>query len=231
MNMLELSEARFSARKFTDEPVSDADLHYVLECARLAPSAVNRQPWKLVVVRSPEARQQLWSAYDREWFRTAPLYIVCMRNNQACWTRRYDDKPHGDIDVAIATEHLCLAATERGLGTCWVCNYDPAVVRNLFRLPIMRPWPSFPWAMWPPTAHAQRRNANPWRRSLRSGKPSPLPANLSSQPQLSKLRQRVGLDILGLQALRPTPWRWAYGCWNHGNHLKVKKWKVSMACF
>lgn len=91
MNMLELSEARFSARKFTDEPVSDADLHYILECARLAPSAVNRQPWKLVVVRSPEARQQLWSAYDREWFRTAPLYIVCMRNNQACWTRRYDD--------------------------------------------------------------------------------------------------------------------------------------------
>mgnify|MGYP002733900960 FL=1 len=132
MNMLELSEARFSARKFTDEPVSDADLHYILECARLAPSAVNRQPWKLVVVRSPEARQQLWSAYDREWFRTAPLYIVCMRNNQACWTRRYDDKPHGDIDVAIATEHLCLAATERGLGTCWVCNYDPAIVRNLF---------------------------------------------------------------------------------------------------
>lgn len=132
MNMLELSEARFSARKFTDEPVSDADLHYVLECVRLAPSAVNRQPWKFVVVRSTEARRQLWGAYDREWFRTAPLYIVCMRNNQACWTRRYDDKPHGDIDVAIATEHLCLAATERGLGTCWVCNYDPAVVRNLF---------------------------------------------------------------------------------------------------
>ena len=132
MNMLELSEARFSARKFTDEPVSDADLHYVLECARLAPSAVNRQPWKLVVVRSPEARQQLWSAYDREWFRTAPLYIVCMRNNQACWTRRYDDKPHGDIDVAIATEHLCLAATERGLGTCWVCNFDVERVKQQF---------------------------------------------------------------------------------------------------
>lgn len=132
MNMLELSEARFSARKFTDEPVSDADLHYILECARLAPSAVNRQPWKLVVVRSPEARQQLWSAYDREWFRTAPLYIVCMRNNQACWTRRYDDKPHGDIDVAIATEHLCLAAAEQGLGTCWVCNFDVALVKQLF---------------------------------------------------------------------------------------------------
>ena len=173
MNMLELSEARFSARKFTDEPVSDADLHYILECARLAPSAVNRQPWKLVVVRSPEARQQLWSAYDREWFRTAPLYIVCMRNNQACWTSRMATsmwplprstcalpQPNGDWAHAG-----CATTTPPWCATC-------------SRLPIMRPWPSFPWAMWPSTAHAQRRNANPWRRSLRSDKPSPLPRQL-----------------------------------------------------
>lgn len=120
MNILELSQTRFSARKYTDEAVSDDDLAYILECVRLAPSAVNRQPWKFVVVRSKEAKEQLWQAYDRDWFRTAPLYIVCMKNNSECWTRRYDDKQHGDIDVAIATEHLCLAATERNLGTCWV---------------------------------------------------------------------------------------------------------------
>lgn len=117
MNILELSQTRFSARKYTDKAVSDNDLAYILECVRLAPSAVNRQPWKFVVVRSKEAKEQLWQAYDRDWFRTAPLYIVCMKNNSECWTRRYDDKQHGDIDVAIATEHLCLAATERNLGT------------------------------------------------------------------------------------------------------------------
>lgn len=100
MNILELSQTRFSARKYTDEPVSDDDLAYILECVRLAPSAVNRQPWKFVVVRSKEAKEQLWQAYDRDWFRTAPLYIVCMKNNSECWTRRYDDKQHGDIDVA-----------------------------------------------------------------------------------------------------------------------------------
>lgn len=99
MNILELSQTRFSARKYTDEPISDDDLAYILECVRLAPSAVNRQPWKFVVVRSKEAKEQLWQAYDREWFRTAPLYIVCMKNNSECWTRRYDDKQHGDIDV------------------------------------------------------------------------------------------------------------------------------------
>lgn len=132
MNILELSQTRFSARKYTDEAVSDEDLAYILECVRLAPSAVNRQPWKFVVVRSNEAKEQLWQAYDRDWFRTAPLYIVCMKNNSECWTRRYDDKQHGDIDVAIATEHLCLAATERNLGTCWVCNFDTDIMSRLF---------------------------------------------------------------------------------------------------
>lgn len=56
MNILELSQTRFSARKYTDEAVSDDDLAYILECVRLAPSAVNRQPWKFVVVRSKEAK-------------------------------------------------------------------------------------------------------------------------------------------------------------------------------
>ena len=84
MNILELSQTRFSVRKYTDEPVSSDDLNYILECVRMAPSAVNRQPWKFVVVRSKEARESLWRAYDREWFRTAPLYIVCMNNNNEC---------------------------------------------------------------------------------------------------------------------------------------------------
>lgn len=85
MNIIELSEKRFSARKYTAEPVAQSDLDYIMECVRLAPSAVNKQPWKFVIVRSEEAKQKLWRAYDREWFRTAPLYIVCMKNNNACW--------------------------------------------------------------------------------------------------------------------------------------------------
>ena len=132
MTLLELSKERFSARKYSDEPVSEADLEYIMECVRLAPSAVNKQPWRFIIVRSDEYKSRLQSAYDREWFRTAPLYIVAMKNNSECWTRKYDEKPHGDIDVAIATEHLCLAATERGLGTCWVCNFDTDVMRELF---------------------------------------------------------------------------------------------------
>lgn len=135
MNMLELSRQRFSARKFTDQKVSPSDLDYLLECARLAPSAVNRQPWRFVVVESEEAKARLRQVYNREWFATAPLYIVCYAHTGRCWTRTADQKAHGDIDVAIAAEHICLAATERGLGSCWVCNYDPDLMRSLFPLP------------------------------------------------------------------------------------------------
>ena len=131
-NMLAMSQERFSARKFPSEAVSQEDLDYIMECVRLAPSAVNRQPWHWLIVRSDEAKQKLQQCYDREWFKTAPMYIVGMRNVDENWVRRYDEKPHGDIDVAIATEHLCLAATERGLGTCWVCNYDTEKMQQLF---------------------------------------------------------------------------------------------------
>lgn len=131
-DILSLSRERFSARKFTSEAVSQEDLEYIMECVRLAPSACNKQPWHWLVVRSDEAKLHLQEAYGRPWFKTAPLYIVGMKNVAENWVRKYDEKPHGDIDVAIATEHLCLAATERGLGTCWVCAFDPAIVNQHF---------------------------------------------------------------------------------------------------
>lgn len=135
MNIMELSAERFSARKYTSVPVSEEDLNYILECVRLAPSAVNKQPWKFIVVESEEARAKLQICYDRDWFKTAPIYIIAMKNNDADWIRPEDGKHHGDVDVSIAVEHLCLAATERGLGTCWVCNYSPSKLAELFPQP------------------------------------------------------------------------------------------------
>ena len=132
---LDLSKQRFSARKFSDESISNEDLNYILEAVRMAPSACNRQPWKFIVVSSEENRKKVQECYDREWFKTAPLYIICMKNTADNWVRSYDNKPHGDIDVAIATEHLCLAAAERNLGTCWVCNYDTIKIAQHFSRP------------------------------------------------------------------------------------------------
>ena len=167
MNILELSQTRFSARKYTDEAVSDDDLAYILECVRLAPSAVNRQPWKFVVVRSKEAKEQLWQAYDREWFRTAPLYIVCMKNNSECWTRRYDDKQHGDIDVAIATEHLCLAATERNPAPAGSATSTPTLRVASSPPPTSRQWQSSPSDISPTIVHAPKRSVRISQRLLK----------------------------------------------------------------
>ena len=113
MNILELSKKRFSVRKYSDTPVSEEDLQYILEVTRMAPSAVNKQPWKFVVVKSEAARKQLQECYDRDWFKSAPLYIiVCVRLTATGYAKKTTSSM-ANIDVAIATEHLCLAATER----------------------------------------------------------------------------------------------------------------------
>ena len=132
MNFKELAEKRSSARKYTDEPVSKADIDYIMECTRLAPSAHNLQPWKFLLLTSEEAKRKIRQCYDRRWFATAPMYVLAMKDTAGCWVRPDDGKAHGDIDLGIAVEHLALAAADRGLGTCWVANYDVEAVRRLF---------------------------------------------------------------------------------------------------
>jgi len=123
MNFLEIVNKRFSCRSYEARDVEKEKLDYVMECVRLAPSAVNRQPWVFRIIRSEEGKALMQRCYDREWFCTAPLYILASVRHDEEWVRA-DGKHHGDIDVAIAVEHLCLAAAEIGLGTCWVCNFD-----------------------------------------------------------------------------------------------------------
>lgn len=132
MTFKELSSERFSCRKYTDEPVSPEDMDYIMECARLAPSAVNRQPWKFLIITSDEAKEHIRQCYNREWFANAPVYVLCLKDVDGCWVRQEDGKAHGDVDLGIAVEHLCLAATDRGLGSCWVCNFDVAATKRLF---------------------------------------------------------------------------------------------------
>lgn len=132
MTFKELANNRFSCRKYADEPVKKEDIEYIMECVLLAPSAVNRQPWKFLIIISEEAKAKIRQCYNREWFTTAPVYILCMKNGSDCWVRKEDNKPHADIDLGIAVEHLCLAATDRGLGSCWVCNFNVAETKRLF---------------------------------------------------------------------------------------------------
>lgn len=133
----ELCEARFSCRHYQDRDVEPARLDYIRQCTQLAPSAVNRQPWRFMVVtrQTPELLERVKQSYHTRWIDEAPVVVVCLVNREAAWTRRYDNHNHSDIDIAIAVEHLCLAAAEQGLGSCWVCNFDVNQLASTVALP------------------------------------------------------------------------------------------------
>lgn len=135
MNLLDLAKKRCSVRDFSNSPVEEEKLKYILEVARMAPSACNLQPWSFLVLQSEEIREEIKECYDRDWFASAPLYILVCGNHEVSWKRKYDGKDHCDIDIAIAAEHIALAVEEVGLGTCWVCNFDPEKCRKIVKLP------------------------------------------------------------------------------------------------
>ena len=134
MDFLELVKKRYSCRNYQPTSIEKEKLDYIIECVRFAPSAVNKQPWVFRIISNKEEKEKLRQCYDREWFATAPTYIMASILHDEEWVRA-DGKHHGNIDIAIAVEHLCLAAAEQGLGTCWVCNFDVEKCTQLFRIP------------------------------------------------------------------------------------------------
>lgn len=132
MNLLELITKRYSERRYSSQQVTDDDLSYILSCANMAPSAVNKQPWHIYVIRG-EKLLQFGDVYRREAFKEAPLCLVVTGNHAQSW-HRADGKDHCDIDIAIVADHIIMAATERGINTCWVCNFDVPLCKSLLQL-------------------------------------------------------------------------------------------------
>ena len=134
MTVLEAIGARKSVRSFTNAPVEDEKLRAVLEAARLAPSASNRQEWRFVVVRDAERRRALaGAARNQSFVGEAPVVIACCadtdEHRMTCGQLCYP------IDVAIAVDHMTLAAVELGLGTCWIGAFHEAAVKEILGIP------------------------------------------------------------------------------------------------
>jgi nitroreductase len=130
----QLIRSRYSVRGYKPDDVEPEKLEIVLEAARLAPTASNRQPFEFLVVPTAGREGDLRRIYSREWFVQAPLVICACAIPAQCWVRM-DGKPYADVDVAIALDHLILAATELGLGTCWIADFDPTAAREVLDLP------------------------------------------------------------------------------------------------
>lgn len=134
MKFIELASKRRSVRQYSDKPISDNTLLQIVEAGRIAPSAVNYQPWIFYITKTEDGMKKLHESYNREWFGKCKYAIlVCADNNQA-WIRVSDQKAHGDIDAAIAIDHMTLQAADLGIGSCWICNFDPEILKTNFQL-------------------------------------------------------------------------------------------------
>jgi nitroreductase len=134
LDIYELIALRKSVRSYRSEPVENEKLTRVLEAARLAPSAANRQEWLFVVVTDAEARKRLKDATKNHVFvGQAPVVIAC------CAASTDHIMPCGlpshPIDVAIAIDHLTLAAAAEGLGTCWIGGFYQDKVKEILGIP------------------------------------------------------------------------------------------------
>jgi nitroreductase len=134
MEFRELIEKRYSVRAYRSDPVEEEKLEQVLEAARLAPTAANRQPFQLIVIHTAGREAELQRVYGKDWFVQAPLVICACGVQAQGWVRR-DGKSYVDVDVAIVMDHLILAAADLGLGTCWIGAFDPDAAREVLGLP------------------------------------------------------------------------------------------------
>jgi len=135
MEFTKLINNRISIRSYDKtRPVPKDVLEKILRAGWIAPSAANRQPWKFVVVSSPEMLDKVRKCYGRDWFHNAPHILIVKGNRKDAWIRKYDDYNALETDLTIAMDHLILAAENEGVGTCWIEAYKPDILREALGL-------------------------------------------------------------------------------------------------
>jgi len=134
MDVLDAIRTRKSVRKYLDKTVEEDKLLAILAAGRLAPSASNRQEWRFIIVKDRKTKKKLAEAANSQSFvaEASVVIVACaetdehvMRCGQACYP----------IDVAIALDHITLAAVELGLGTCWIGAFDENKVKQILEVP------------------------------------------------------------------------------------------------
>ena len=134
MKVIEAIKTRRSIRSYRDRPVEPEKLRQILEAARLAPSASNRQDWKFIVVRDQQMRAKLATAcHNQKFIAQAPVVIAACSTNPS--RKMASGQLASTTDLSIAVDHMTLAAVELGLGTCWIGAFDAPAVAKLLHVP------------------------------------------------------------------------------------------------
>ena len=133
MDLYEAIEARYSVRSYAPRPVEDDKLDRIVNAGRLAPSARNDQAWKFIVVRDAQRRSSLAEAAEQPFLAEAPVILAVVDTGgghvMACGV------PSGPVNCAIAIDHMTLAATAEGLGSCWIGHFDQDACRRILDVP------------------------------------------------------------------------------------------------
>lgn len=132
MDFLDLAKQRCSIRSFTNKAIEKEKLDYILESGRVAPSACNRQPQRIIVVQQAENIAKVQKAYKT--FGSTCIMIIC-RDTRDSLVRPFDNKCSGDLDIGIVSDHMMLAAREKGIGSVMVGLFDPRIISREFNIP------------------------------------------------------------------------------------------------
>ncbi len=152
MNVLEAIRRRRSVRSYTGESIPEEDLEVLLKAARSAPSAKNLQPWKFIVITNKKTLQDLVSLCHNQGFvADSGAFIVGLTEDEK-WSR---------IDLAIALDHLSLAAAQLDLGTCWIGAFKPDSFRSYFNVP-----PEYEITICMTVGYPSERGESPVKKSL-----------------------------------------------------------------
>ncbi len=125
MDFYDLIRKRESVRDYDpNRKIDDSVLYRILNAGRLAPSASNRQPWTFLLVSSKEKLEKVQACYQKSWFQQAPHILIIIGDKTKSWVRSYDGYNSIETDLAIAMDHIILAAEYENVGTCWIEDYD-----------------------------------------------------------------------------------------------------------
>lgn len=134
MDFDDVINKRYSVRRYLDKEVEDEKLEYVLKAVTIAPTGVNNQPFKVFVIDTKKNKESLSEIYGAKWFVEAPYVLCVVANVDEAWTRPWDGKNIADIDATIVMDHIILAATNVGLGTCYIAAFKADKAREFLNL-------------------------------------------------------------------------------------------------
>ncbi|MBR1810624.1 MAG: nitroreductase family protein [Clostridia bacterium] len=134
MDFLTLATARYSVRKFSDQPVETEKLNKILEAGKIAPTAKNNQPQKIYVLQSADALEKVNGL--TKCIYGAKTVLLCAYDKNQVWSNPLETvETAGEVDVSIVATHMMLQAQELGIGSCWVGLFPPQKTREVFGLP------------------------------------------------------------------------------------------------